>query len=162
MAYSIVAYNGKLFCYNGEHIFAYDPFNPDLSTFIDCSYKFHKIFRGFQLFIDWGCVRAFCGWCYRCYRHVMAMLRLWLLGQSKIILLGNEAWWIRFILTEGYLAREKIWWQQAHSTTTGFPLKWWGYRGGDPLRFNSHSFWSLQSLNLPPFFCAIYKTTPLP
>ncbi|KAG6776805.1 hypothetical protein POTOM_016593 [Populus tomentosa] len=51
MACSIVAYNGKLFCYNGEHIFAYDPFNPDLSTFIDCSYKFHKFFRGFQLFI---------------------------------------------------------------------------------------------------------------
>jgi hypothetical protein len=93
----------------------------------------------------------------------MAMLRLWLLGQSKIILLGNEAWWIRFILTEGYLAREKIWWQQVHSTYDHrVSTKWWGYRGGDPLRFNSHSFWSLQSLNLPPFFCAIYKTTPLP
>jgi hypothetical protein len=59
MAYSIVAYNGKLFCYNGEHIFAYDPFNPDLSTFIDCSYKFHKNFRGFQLFIALGVCRGF-------------------------------------------------------------------------------------------------------
>ena len=64
--------------------------------------------------------------------------------------------WYALILIEDF------WWWQVLSTTTGFPPKWWGYRGGRPLRFNSHSFWSLLSLNLPAFFCAIYKTIPLP
>ncbi|CAK7351323.1 unnamed protein product [Dovyalis caffra] len=35
---NVVAYNGKFLWYNGEQIFAYDPFNPELSTFIDCTY----------------------------------------------------------------------------------------------------------------------------
>ncbi|KAJ6999461.1 hypothetical protein NC653_010243 [Populus alba x Populus x berolinensis] len=73
MAYSIVGYNGKLFCYNGEHIFAYDPFNPDLSTFIDCSYKFHKNFRGFQLFIALGACQGFLRMISVCHGNVKAV-----------------------------------------------------------------------------------------
>ncbi|CAK7351321.1 unnamed protein product [Dovyalis caffra] len=36
---NVVAYNGKLLWYNGSRIFAYDPFNPELSTFVDCSFS---------------------------------------------------------------------------------------------------------------------------
>ncbi|CAK7351285.1 unnamed protein product [Dovyalis caffra] len=35
---NVVEYNRKLLWYNGKQFFAYDPFNPELSTFIDCSY----------------------------------------------------------------------------------------------------------------------------
>lgn len=34
----VVAHNGKLVWCNREHIFAYDPFNPELFTSINCSY----------------------------------------------------------------------------------------------------------------------------
>ncbi|CAK7351289.1 unnamed protein product [Dovyalis caffra] len=47
---NVVAYNGKLLWYSGKHVVAYDPFNLELSTFIDC---FHitgdsriTVFRG--------------------------------------------------------------------------------------------------------------------